>query len=423
MLPFLLLALFIGAGVFAYEKFKNGGDPDGPLTPAAELVPAEDVPPAPVEDPKEVPLDDRRLKRLEVALASAEERLSKLREEGEARDKAAKEALTAAETKHQEQLAELREDLTAESLVFYRFERRRLPEEGALATVVGGEVLLDGKTNAVVVKVPRPDMRGPILEVLGNLDVPPAAFQYTVEAVVVSANLLEGETFSIEWLGKFTYPTPKIPQWSVGLGSGRVQVESDFLDLAIEKARDSGRLAILARPSLVLADGETARISSGREIPIPVSNAQDGNVESSVEYRSVALELEVALQEISRGAVVLSVRQVNADVAGTVLVGENEVPELVSQQWETQLRPEFGRWYAVGGVSSHSKEEAKRKGWFFLNRRIKAEDRREIGMYVRVLPCPAETPPPRHLEEVTASGAPVFQATPILRAVPVGSGK
>ena len=224
------------------------------------------------------------------------------------------------------------------------------------------------------------------------LDVPSAEAIYRVEAYLVDASLSRSDQFSLDWLWQagihdvtssalFSGTTPSIFQGAPEI----VTFDGHSFSATVERVRANGKLEILARPNMLLSAGKTAVISSGREIPIPVSNAQDGNVISSVEYRPVLLELSVTLREIGRGNVLLDIAQVNSLVGASVTVGESEVPELVTQEWQTTINPVLNSWYAVGGVKSNERSKSKRRGFFFLNAKAKDNTRREFGMFVRVV--------------------------------------
>lgn len=307
----------------------------------------------------------------------------------------------------------------ARQFAVHKFVEREAPSVEELSQLFEQKLFVDQHSNTVVVGVDTADDLLKVGGLLKLLDSPSDRRQYRVEAVIVNASIDDTEEFSIDWLAKYSYPVPRVPNWDVGLGNGFVGLQSEWLDLSIEKAKTAGAVAVLARPSLILSEGEQARISSGREIPIPVTNVQDGNAQTSVEFRQVALELVVTIEDNGSTGVILGIQQVNAAVAGITQIQDNEVPELASQEWESQITPRLGVWYALGGVASTQKSQSERRGWIFRDRASKSIERQEIGLFVRVLPGELESFPPQNIYDVTADENPAFIATPILRAVPL----
>lgn len=304
-------------------------------------------------------------------------------------------------------------------ILVYRFENRSIPSEESLRAVLGDGVTVDIHSNSVFVAVEEPDRIAKLSGALSALDVPSSVPIYRVEAFLVDATLNKSDDFSLTWLWqaglKDVSPSPLFSGTQPGIfqGSpGLVTFDGHSFSAAVERVRSRGILEILSRPNMLLSPGESAIISSGREIPIPVSNAQDGNVITSVDYRPVLLELSVSIREVSRGNILLDIEQVNSLVGSTVTIGESDVPELVTQQWKTTVNPEIGHWYALGGVRSNEKQNIKRKGFFFLNSKVKTNNRREFGMFVRVTPGGVSPGSP---------SMPVLRAEPIVRAIPINS--
>ena len=308
--------------------------------------------------------------------------------------------------------------------VVHAFQHRPVPSREDLENLTGGELLADSHSNTVVVRVERPEEIARVSAVLSALDIPSERELYGIQAVIVNAVLSSGDDFSVDWLAEFAYPINRTNTGLAALSPGGLDLSTDWFTIAIEKAKTQERLAILARPALILSPGESATISSGREVPLPVSNVQDGNLQTTVEFRSVALLLEVSLEEIGNG-IGLRVSQVNEEITGETLIAGTSVPELASQRWESSLRPVFGRWYALGGVVTGSKSDTQRKGWILRNLRSRGQEANQVGMFIRVVPVESENPP-QFVEDVKAGGETVFPvsppliATPIPRAVPVG---
>ena len=392
------------------QKMRGPGDGLAVLSAGPSSVQEPEPEPEPERNPEPQPepqpdpeIEQKRLE-LEARLAEAEQAIE------DARTKAGQR-----EADLEREREQWRKEREKERFQFvpFRFENREVPSPDEIGDILGKSILVDPVTNSVIVRVDEISEIEKVKTVLELLDRLPRQDQYRIEAVIVTAVMAKAEEFSIDWLLKFRSPAPPAPIWRAKASPGQIGISSTYLDLSIERAKSAGRLAVLARPNLILAQGETATISSGREVPVPVSNAQDGNVQTSVEYRRVALELEVSLREVGRDRLALGLRQVNAAVTGTARIGLNEVPEVSSQEWQTEIQPEFGRWYALGGVSSEEIEGFKRKGFFFKNRQEDRKERREIGMLVRVVPIGSEPTPPESASDLLEIARPALRAVPV----------
>jgi len=402
-----IIAAFIWGGwrtLKLVDKWKNGTPSeqlaeemrdDSPIVPAAPA-------PAPAAAPAAAPVADSAT--VERLREDSERKLLDLQEK---LDRA--ERLRLQEVEDERQANARREAQRIESekgFVFHRFLNREVPKREAIAELFEGKLTIDERSNLAVVRTETLTEAVKASEVLKALDERSNLASYQVEAVVVQAQLSRAEEFSIDWLAKFDFPAPKKLFGRGSFAPGALEVDSDWFSLAIERAKDSGSLSILAKPHLVLSQGERATISSGREVPLQTVSVSDGNSQSGIEYRKAALSLEVGLVEVGEGRIAIEIKQINSQVSGSVRIGETDVPEFTSQEWGTRLEAEFGRWYALGGVASVQDSKAATKGWVFKSKERSSSDRRELGLFVRVVPVESAQPP-------------AFPSSPTLRAVPV----
>ncbi|MFK5921650.1 MAG: hypothetical protein QM496_05680 [Verrucomicrobiota bacterium] len=247
--------------------------------------------------------------------------------------------------------------------------------------------------NQVIVRLD--EDQAPMIEaMLGAIDI--AGDQYRVEAVIGFANISNGEKFSLDWVLKYSEGDRlSFDNHSILSSPGRLDLKTDWLTLAIDRLQDSGRLDVVARPSIILSSGETGKISSGREIAVPISDQQgNGNVRNSIEFRRVALTLTVDLVQLGSG-VEINVNQISEDVAGETEIDGNLIPEIASQVWESRFRPVLGKWYAVGGLKGQEVRKFKQKGLFGIGfKKDESNARREIALLLRVVPAIAESVSP-----------------------------
>lgn len=131
------------------------------------------------------------------------------------------------------------------------------------------------------------------------------------------------------------------------------------------------RFRILSRPSIYAQNNAKAMISSGQRIAVPVStltsagsngafgNQYPGSIASNIEYRDVVLKLEVIPLINSENEVTLDIAQVNDNVVGTQMIGDNEIPILNTQEFKTKITVRNGDTIVLGGLITERQEKTR----------------------------------------------------------------
>ncbi len=117
-----------------------------------------------------------------------------------------------------------------------------------------------------------------------------------------------------------------------------------LLDLELSALQVEGRGEIISSPRVITANGETATIKQGQEIPF-LSTSQDG---TNVEFRDAVLLTEVTPQITPNGNVIMAIKVTKDEpdfsrtVEGNPLINKREV--------ETQVVVANGETVVLGGV-------------------------------------------------------------------------
>ncbi len=119
--------------------------------------------------------------------------------------------------------------------------------------------------------------------------------------------------------------------------------DSGFLDLEIAALESDGLSELVSQPKLVTADGQTARIDSGVEIPYQEASSSGA---TSVSFKDAVLSLEVTPQITPDDRIIMELK-INNDSVGQIFGG---VPSIDTREIQTQVLVENGETIVLGGV-------------------------------------------------------------------------
>ena len=123
------------------------------------------------------------------------------------------------------------------------------------------------------------------------------------------------------------------------------------LDLsgAIDLAQKDGFVSILAEPNLTALSGETASFLAGGEFPIPVSQ---GLGTTTIEYKQYGVGLAFTPIVLADGRISMRVRPEVSELseAGSIKVGDVQVPALLTRRAETTIELGSGQSFMIGGL-------------------------------------------------------------------------
>ena len=137
---------------------------------------------------------------------------------------------------------------------------------------------------------------------------------------------------------------------------------------AIVHALDStGNFKVISRPMVFTTNNKKAIIASGKEIPVPVStisNSTTGGIintglaqQSNIEFKKVALQLEVVPLINSEKEVSLDILQKIDSVSGSTVVSGNTIPNIATRYIRTTVSAQSGNTIVLGGLITDDKED------------------------------------------------------------------
>ncbi|MEO5718175.1 MAG: hypothetical protein ABIR29_06345, partial [Chthoniobacterales bacterium] len=271
-------------------------------------------------------------------------------------------------------------------------------------TVGNTKLIADSRANSIIVLGTR-EVVTKVAKILDEMDV--KAPQVALSTVIGELRLNNSEEFGIDYLLQFK--KNNIAQSpDVGVGGGLRNTGASIIDpaslitfpafssalgatsgatayvaagntlAAIVRALDStGRFRTISRPTVFTSNNKKAIIASGTEIPVPVStlSASTGtslistglSQQSNIEFKKVALQLEVVPLINSEKEVSLDILQKVDSVAGTTRIDNNDIPNISTRYIKTTVSAPNQSTVVLGGLIMDRNDRA-RSGFPILDR-------------------------------------------------------
>jgi type II secretion system protein D len=165
-------------------------------------------------------------------------------------------------------------------------------------------------------------------------------------------------------------------QQAIGSGGTTLLLSSARDGLgAIVKALDAtGRFKVINRPVVFTTNNKKAIIASGQEIPVPVSTLSslsnttslpgqtpinNFGTQSSIQYKKVALQLEVVPLINSEKEVTLDILQKLDSIADSTNIDGNQIPNIATRYIKTTVSAPNCSTIVLGGLITENKRTAK----------------------------------------------------------------
>ncbi|MDF1764200.1 MAG: type IV pilus secretin PilQ, partial [Oleibacter sp.] len=134
---------------------------------------------------------------------------------------------------------------------------------------------------------------------------------------------------------------------------------ADFLlDLELSAIETEGRAEIVSQPRVITADGQTASIESGQEIPFLQASSSGA---ANVAFKSAVLRLEVTPQITPDDRIIMDL-VINQDSVGELTAAG---PSINTNAVETQVLVENGETIVLGGIFRSEEISSVSKTPFF----------------------------------------------------------
>ena len=274
-------------------------------------------------------------------------------------------------------------------------------------TVGNAKIIADQRANSIIM-LGNQEIVVKVQKILDEMDV--KAPQVALTTVIGELTLSNDEELGVDWFGKYKgklvgisrntgapIPNPlasvtpaaggtpvigsvNSPGQLVNFGNALQQVAGgtniyiaagNYLATIVHALESTGKFQVISRPMVFTSNNKKAIIASGQEVPIPVNTLTNvGNtavnntgvaaVASNIEYKKVALQLEVVPLINSEKEVSLDILQkIDSLVAGgNVSIGGNTVPTIATRYIRTNVAAENGSTIVLGGLIQDNKQKS-----------------------------------------------------------------
>lgn len=220
-----------------------------------------------------------------------------------------------------------------------------------------GVITSDARTNTIIVKDTSEGIAD-IRAMIDKIDIP--VKQVMIEARIVTASESFSKEIGVRW-GKGRNPDASpLKSDSLGLAVnlgttasptsafsiGLLSISDMLLDLTLAAMQAENRGEVISAPKVLTADKQTAKISSGKQIPYENATASGA---TAVSFKEAALSLEATPSITPDGKVAIKLQVKNADV-GEVYAG---VPSIREDSITTNVLLEDGQTVVLGGAFRH----------------------------------------------------------------------
>ena len=274
-------------------------------------------------------------------------------------------------------------------------------------TIGNAKVIADQRANSIIVLGNR-EVVVKVGKILDEMDV--KAPQVALSTVIGQLTLTNNEEFGVDYFAKYnkkvvgisrntgvTIPVPMAsaapsisPGINNGIASGIVDpaglinfsqiiqnvatgtnvyvAAGNYLAAIVHLLEQTSRFRILSRPTVFTSNNKKAIIASGQEVPIPtntLTNVVGSNVvnnqaavSSNIEYKKVALQLEVVPLINSEKEVSLDILQKLDSLGENKNIGGNQIPTINTRYVRTNVSAPNGSTIVLGGLIEDNKNRS-----------------------------------------------------------------
>ena len=264
-------------------------------------------------------------------------------------------------------------------------------------TVGNSKLIADQRANTIIV-LGNQEVVVKVEKILDEMDV--KAPQVALSTVIGQLTLNNNEEFGVDYFAKYrnklvgisrntgvTIPVPTVaPSVSPIIGNGIIDpanlinfsqiiqnvatgtnvyvAAGNYLAAIVHLLESTGRFKVISRPTVFTSNNKKAIIASGTEIPVPVNTLTNATtttnvaaVASSIEYKKVALQLEVVPLINSEKEVSLDILQKLDSLAGSTRIDGNDIPNIATRYIRTNVSAGNGSTIVLGGLIEDSKQK------------------------------------------------------------------
>ena len=287
------------------------------------------------------------------------------------------------------------DEATLENRELYVLSPEHLPAE-SLKAVMGTVVKNDkmavlSEQNEVIMHVTSGEKRR-VESLVRAIDKEPKQVQLEATIIAMEQSYAKEQGFRWSWLSLTGHGDDKTNSYgAVTFGktpSG--EAYKFFVKPELSLMESSGKAVLIAKPSIMALNGETAHILIGERIPVVEESEVNGERKRSTRYEEVGIKLNYTPIITADGGVDA---KIHAEVSTPIMVSEMKAYKISTRQAHTRVRLQQGEVLVIGGLMDNRDQHQLQKvpilgdipllGKLFRHSR-KSKDSIEMLMLVRV---------------------------------------
>jgi len=227
------------------------------------------------------------------------------------------------------------------------------------------KILADERSNSILLMGRKSDIAA-IKNVIASLDI--MLEQVMIEAAIFEVTLGDDLRHGIDWLyrdagqdkvgawdgNKLLNSTNGIGTVAAGALTYYQNLRGINTEIAINLAASDSNVRLLATPVVMTTDNTEARLSVGEQRPVVTSTdsfAQgNGTLRSSYDYKDIGIQLTVTPRINPQRVVVMEILQKADQVGDEIQIDGNDVPVILSREFEAQISVPNRGTIALGGL-------------------------------------------------------------------------
>jgi type II secretory pathway component GspD/PulD (secretin) len=264
-------------------------------------------------------------------------------------------------------------------------------------TIGNAKIIADQRSNSIIV-LGNQEVVVKVAKILDEMDV--SSPQVALSTVIGELTLNNNEEFGIDWFarggekrvgttnftgippyaggstvnngtstgGSIFFPGINFSQLATAAAGGTnvYLAAGNSLAAVVHALHSTGRFKTISRPTVFTSNNKKAIIASGTEIPVPVNTIQNavgsGGVinnglaqTSNIQFKKVALQLEVVPLINSEKEVTLDILQKLDSLAGSTIVSGNSIPNIATRYIKTTVSAPNCATIVLGGLITDDK--------------------------------------------------------------------
>jgi general secretion pathway protein D len=257
-------------------------------------------------------------------------------------------------------------------------------------TIGNAKLIADQRANSIIVLGNR-EVVVKVEKILDEMDV--QAPQVALSTVIGQLTLSNNEEFGVDYFGKYNdrvvstsrnngvfgdndtgitttniNDPSKLINFSkilqnTGTGTNLYLAAGDSFAAIVHLLETTGKFKIISRPTVFTSNNKKAIIASGQEVPVPTSTLTNAttttttaSIQSSIEYKKVALQLEVVPLINSQKEVSLDILQKIDALGDNRTISGNEVPTIQTRYIRTNVSAQNKSTIVLGGLIEENKQ-------------------------------------------------------------------